>query len=165
MQLSEMDDFLSDTNIKELFNDDLLLLLKTIATCVNSAIVVGSNYTKTPFVFWNAKATEILGRGPTEKPPEEWIEVYGIKDAETGLPLSPSEIPLNKAMNGLTAINQVIMIHNHILCKDLYITCNAMPIKNNVIGGVVVFQNTANWQNEISKIENLNAKMKCRLNH
>ena len=140
MQLSEMDDFLSDTNIKAMFDNELFLLLKTIAACMNCGIAVGSNNTTTPFVFWNAKATEILGQGPTNKPPEEWIDIYGIRDAN-GEPLSPDDIPLKKAMNGLKTFDQVIIMHNYLLKRDLYITCNAMPIIKNdiVIGGVVVF--------------------------
>ena len=166
MQLSEIDDFLSHTNIKELFNDELFLLLRTIAACMNCGIAVGSNSTATPFVFWNAKATELLGRGPTEKPAEDWIDVYDIRNPDTGLPLAPEDIPLNKAMKGLTAMNQTILIHNKTTDRDVCITCNAMPIMRNdkIIGGVVVFQDTTYLQRQVLKLEDINTQMNKMIN-
>ena len=68
-------------------------------------------------------------------------------------------------MNGLAALNQVILIRNYRLDKDLYVTCNAMPIIKNdiIIGGVVIFQDTTHLHHEVSKIETLNNKIKLMI--
>jgi PAS domain-containing protein len=52
------------------------------------------------FVFWNAAAERIIGKGPLESPPAEWSSAYGLFLLDAVTPYPAEQLPLARAIRG-----------------------------------------------------------------
>jgi len=94
------------------------------------------------FTLWNPAATELLGMGADDVPPERWGEHYHVLDPET-LDQYPSEqLPLVRAIRGESVDDAELVIWNPRTAKKVHVSCNARPLRDadhRLIGGVVIF--------------------------
>ncbi len=79
------------------------------------------------FLHWNRRATEILGMGPSDLPPENWPGHYGLYHSSNKL-LNPDELPLVRAMRGETVHGQEIMVRNRGNPDGHWIAVYARPL-------------------------------------
>jgi PAS domain-containing protein len=122
-------------------SDRLELLIGFLLDTMVEGVAVAND--KGEFVFWNEAARRIIGLGPQDVPPERWSEVYGIYEDETcKTMLKAEDLPLHKAIQGKTAINQKIYICNVASGIKKYVFVTAKPMigsQGEVLGGMCVF--------------------------
>lgn len=138
--------------------DSTIELLSSIIGCMYCGIIISK--TEGEFLIWNSVAEEIFGKKEENIPCETWTEFYGLHNPETEKLLDYTEMPLYKAMNGLSVYNYIILVKNKTVSRS-WISCNASPLlrEGKVIGGLVVFQDITHEkmleENEKELLENI----------
>ena len=149
-QCAVEDNFLSE-EVQNLFGPQIVSVLRSIISCMYCGIVISTNQENAPFVLWNKRATEILGKGPMQGDCNEWPKHYGLfypEDKNT--PFRPEELPLIRALKNLRTEHSEMYVKNEVV-QDRFIRVTATPLldQEGVIGGVAVFQDiTAEKTNE-----------------
>ncbi len=95
------------------------------------------------FVFWNAAAEGIIGKGPLASPAAEWSSVYGCYLPDTVTPYAAEQLPLARAVRGEHVREADVFIRGPHAPEGTWISVNGGPLhdrKGEVIGGVVVFR-------------------------
>ncbi len=98
------------------------------------------------FTLFNPSAERILGIGMTDRPPDEWTDVYGIFYPDRSTPVPTEELPLVRAVRGGTTEDEEVFIRNPGVPDGAYISVNASPVRNEsqeVVGGVAVFRDVS----------------------
>ncbi len=109
----------------------------------DGVVVADANAT---FTLFNPSAERILGIGMTDRPLDEWTEVYGIFYPDRSTPVPTEELPLVRAVRGGTVEDQEVFIRNPAVPEGSYISVNATPVRNEseeVVGGVAVFRDVS----------------------
>jgi sigma-B regulation protein RsbU (phosphoserine phosphatase) len=95
------------------------------------------------FVFWNAAAERIIGKGPLAIAPEEWSSVYGCFLVDAVTPYPSGQLPLARGIRGEHVREEDVFIRGPHSPEGTWITVNGGPlhgVDGVVIGGVVVFR-------------------------
>lgn len=95
------------------------------------------------FVVWNRAATELVGVGAADVPPERWSEFYRLTTPGTDELMPTDSIPLVAALRGSVVHDVDLVCHNRRSGRRVWLNCEARPVHDgsgNVIGGVVVFR-------------------------
>lgn len=107
---------------------------------INEGVVVADRDGR--FTLWNPAATEIIGMGADDVPPEKWGEHYHILHPESGEPYPSDHLPLVRAIRGESVDDAELVIWNPRTAKKVHVSCNARPLRDaeqQLIGGVVIF--------------------------
>lgn len=116
--------------------------LKLILDNLGEGVVVSD--TKGNFLIFNYAAEEILGKGPIFTAPGQWSEIFDFvyEDGKTQFP--SQELPLYKALNGISSDDVEIYIRNNEKPDDpKIISVKARPVKDEddkTIAGVITFR-------------------------
>jgi sigma-B regulation protein RsbU (phosphoserine phosphatase) len=95
------------------------------------------------FVFWNAAAEQIIGKGPLEGPPADWPSLYGLFLLDAVTPYPAEQLPLARAIRGERVREADVLVRGPHAPGGTWISVNGGPLldgKGDVIGGVVVFR-------------------------
>ncbi len=95
------------------------------------------------FVIWNRAATELVGVGAANVPPERWSEFYRLTKPGTDEPMPTENIPLVRALGGDVVRDFDMVCHNRRSGRRVWLNCDARPMHSEdgkIIGGVVTFR-------------------------
>ena len=98
------------------------------------------------FTLFNPSAERIVGIGMTDRPPEEWSELYGVYYEDASTPVPADQLPLLRAVRGEEVERQQLFIRNPGAPEGRYISVNASPVRDEagqVVGGVAVFRDVS----------------------
>jgi sigma-B regulation protein RsbU (phosphoserine phosphatase) len=102
------------------------------------------------FVYWNAAAERIIGKGPLASTPAEWSSLYGCFLLDAVTPYPSEQLPLARAIRGEHVREADVLVRSPEAPEGTWISVNGGPLhgrNGDVIGGVVVFRDvTANRQ-------------------
>lgn len=134
----------SEQQAKQLAKSEQHLREQTrVLTCVldsmGDGVVVADSTGK--FLLFNPAAEKHLGIGALEGVPSQWTRQYGIFCADQVTPYPAADLPLAKAIRGLSVDGEDLFVRNPSLTNGAWITTTARPLKNEdgtIWGGVVV---------------------------
>ena len=95
------------------------------------------------FTLFNPSAERIVGIGMTDRPPDEWTDLYGVFYADGVTPVPTDQLPVVRAVRGETVVALQLFIRNARVPDGVYISVNASPVRSQsgaVVGGVAVFR-------------------------
>jgi PAS domain S-box-containing protein len=94
-------------------------------------------------ILFNPEASRILGRGPTDAPPETWSRHYGFFLPDQVTPHPPDQLPLVRALRGEEVKAAEIYLRHPGVTQGIWLSINARPLHDesgNVCGAVTVFR-------------------------
>ncbi len=107
-------------------------------------VVVADNNGR--FVVWNRAATDLIGRGPTQIPIDDWSAAYQIYEADGLTPYPVDRLPMVRALRG-ESTNDMPMVLGRLESADrVPIIVSGRPIQDsagNPRGGVVMLFDVA----------------------
>ena len=95
------------------------------------------------FKLFNPSAERIVGNGMTDRPPDEWPDIYGVYYADGSTPVPADQLPVIRAIRGETVEGLELFIRNPGVPDGAFISVNASPLRDEagqVVGGVTVFR-------------------------
>ena len=101
--------------------------------------------------LFNPSAERIVGIGLTDRPSDEWTDLYGLFYRDAVTPVPTDKLPLVRAVRGETVENQRLFVRNARLPGGAHISVNASPVRSEsgeVVGGVAVFRDVTARQME-----------------
>lgn len=102
--------------------------------------------------YSNPASRRILGRGPTDRPAEEWADFYGVFLPDGQTPFPPDRYPLIRALAGEPTDDVEMIIRNPSRSDPVRIAATGRPIRSGgegVAGAAVVFRDvTRVWEAE-----------------
>ncbi len=119
-------------------------VLDAIIRSMADGVVVADAQTR--FTLFNPSAERILGIGMTDRPPDEWPEIYGVCYPDASTPVPADQLPVVRAMRGETVEGQELFIRNPGVPDGAFINVNASPVRDEagqVVGGVTVFRDVS----------------------
>ena len=124
-------------------------VLDAIIRSMGDGVVVADAQMR--FSLFNPSAERIVGIGMTDRPPEEWTDLYGIFFPDAVTPVPADKLPLVRAVRGESVEDQRVFIRNAGVPDGVYISVNASPVRGEsgeVVGGVAVFRDITARQME-----------------
>ena len=98
------------------------------------------------FTLFNPSAERIVGIAMTDRPPEEWPDLYGIYYEDRATRVPPDHLPLVRAIRGETVVGQDLFLRNPGVPNGAHINVNATPLRDEtgeIVGGVSVFRDVS----------------------
>ena len=98
------------------------------------------------FTLSNPSAERIAGIGVTDRPPEEWTELYGVFYPDGTTPVPTDELGIVRAVRGESVQDLELFIRNPNVPDGVYVSVNASPVRDasqKVVGGVAVFRDVS----------------------
>ena len=98
------------------------------------------------FKLFNPSAERIVGNGMTDRPPDEWPDIYGVYYADGSTPVPADQLPVIRAIRGETVEGLELLIRNPGVPDGVFISVNASPLRDEagqVVGGVTVFRDVS----------------------
>ena len=96
------------------------------------------------FLYVNPSAQQIVGMGMTDRPQEEWAEIYGTYYSDRKTPMKTEDLPLIRAIfGGESTDEEDLFIRNQNRPDGVYIRVSGRPLLDGVggvRGGVIVFR-------------------------
>ena len=124
-------------------------VLDAIIRSMGDGVVVADAQMR--FSVFNPSAERIIGVGATDRPPDEWTDLYGLFYPDAVTPVPTDELPLVRAVRGENVEDQRVFIRNARIPDGVYISVNASPVRSEsgeVVGGVAVFRDITARQME-----------------
>ena len=119
-------------------------VLDAIIRSMTDGVVVADAQAR--FTLFNPSAERIVGIGITDRPPDEWTELYGVYYDDASTPVPMDQLPVMRAVRGETVERQQLFIRNAGAPDGRYISVNASPVRDEaeqVVGGVAVFRDVS----------------------
>ena len=116
-------------------------VLDAIIRSMGDGVVVADAHAR--FTLFNPSAERIVGIGLTDRPPDEWTDLYGVFYADGVTPVPTDQLPVVRAVRGETVEALRLFIRNARVPDGVYISVNASPVRSEsgqVVGGVAVFR-------------------------
>ena len=98
------------------------------------------------FKLFNPSAERIVGIGMTDRPPDEWPDIYGVYYPDASTPVPADQLPVVRAIRGERVDGQELFIRNPGVPDGAFINVNASPLRDEagrVVGGVTVFRDVS----------------------
>ncbi|MCZ6677346.1 MAG: PAS domain S-box protein [Candidatus Poribacteria bacterium] len=122
-------------------------ILQSILDSIGDGVIVAQKNGE--FLLFNPDAERIIGIGPTDVPPDEWVEAYGMFLPDTVTPFPTDEHPLIRAIHGKASDDVEMFIRNPQVPEGVYISVTGRPLQDEsgvLWGGVVVFRDITDRQ-------------------
>lgn len=98
------------------------------------------------FTLFNPSAERMVGIGMTDRPADEWSDLYGVYYADASTLVPPGQLPVVRALRGEEVDREQLFIRNPLVPDGTYISVNASPVRDEagqVVGGVAVFRDVS----------------------
>ncbi len=98
------------------------------------------------FTLFNPSAERMVGIGITDRPSDEWSDLYGVYYADASTLVPPEQLPVVRALRGEEVDREQLFIRNPRMPDGTYISVNASPVRDEagqVVGGVAVFRDVS----------------------
>lgn len=95
------------------------------------------------FIVFNKRAEQIAGKGQTDSQMRMWPDHFGIFKPDKTTLCPPEELPLPRALNGETIVQEEAWICNEAIPEGVWVSISATPVKDasgKIIGSVGVFR-------------------------
>lgn len=141
-------------------------LMQLILNSMSDGVIVADENSQ--FLVFNPAAEQMLGKGITDSPQQEWSQQYGVFQSD-GVTMFPTEqLPLVRALQGEQVENVEMFIRRHSKAPEgIWMTVNGTPLKDAsgaLKGGVVVCRNISDRKS--AELEIWQAKEKAEVaNH
>ena len=96
--------------------------------------------------LFNPSAERILGIGMTDRPRDEWTDLYGVFYPDRSTPVPTDELPLVRAVRGEAVEDEEFFIRNPSVPAGVYLSVTASPVRDEsreVVGGVSVLRDVS----------------------
>ncbi len=116
-------------------------ILQSVLGSMGDGVAVASASGR--LLLFNPEASRILGRGPTDAPPEFWSRHYGFYLPDQVTPYPPEELPLVRALRGEEVKAAEIFLRHSGVPNGIWLSLNARPLLDDsgrVCGAVTVFR-------------------------
>jgi len=127
--------------------------LQTIIDNLQEGVIVANQDGN--FIAFNRVAEQILGLGSVNILPTQWTSIYGCYKSDKETPYQVDELPLVRALQGVTVPDEVMFIQNAARTKGVWINIAGHPIKDDqdrVTAGVVIFRDITHRMTGIDKL-------------
>ena len=138
---------------------DQTRLMETVFNSISDGVVVTDEEGK--FLFINPAAEQIVGRGATDAPSDQWAETYGTFYPDRKTPFPSSELPLVRAMHGESLDDIELFIRNQERPQGTSISVSARPLQDDlgmIEGGVIVLR-------DITKLKATESELRRTVRH
>ena len=98
------------------------------------------------FTLFNPSAERMVGIGMTDRPVDEWSDLYGVYYADASTLVPPEQLPVVRALRGEEVDREQLFIRNPQNPHGTHISVNASPVRDEagqVVGGVAVFRDVS----------------------
>ena len=129
-------------------------LMETIFHSLSEGVVATN--LEGEFLVANPSATEMAGMGPVEGPPEEWGETYGTFYPDKTTPVSSTELPLYKAMQGETTDDVKLVLRNQNKPEGVFVSVSGRPLYDEtgaLVGGVIAMRDVTQLERVTNQLE------------
>ena len=119
-------------------------VLDAIIRSMGDGVVVAD--AEATITLFNPSAERILGGGMTDRPPDEWTDLYGVFYPDRSTPVPAEELPLVRAVRGEAVDDEEFFIRNPSVPAGVHISATASPVRNEsgaVVGGVSVLRDVS----------------------
>ena len=129
-------------------------LMETIFHSLSEGVVATN--LEGEFLVANPSATEMAGMVPVEGPPEEWGETYGTFYPDKTTPVSSTELPLYKAMQGETTDDVKLVLRNQNKPEGVFVSVSGRPLYDEtgeLVGGVIAMRDVTQLERVTNQLE------------
>ena len=108
------------------------------------------------FLLVNPSATQIVGMGTKDAPPDQWSDTYGTFYPDKVTPFPNEELPLIQAMQGRVTDEVDLFMRNPENPSGVFINVTGRPLQdeqNSVRGGVIVFRDVTKTKSAEARLE------------
>ena len=119
-------------------------VLDAIIRSMGDGVVVAD--AEATFTLFNPSAERILGIGMTDRPPDEWTDLYGVFYPDRSTPVPTDELPLVRAVRGEVVEDEELFIRNPSVPAGVFVSVTASPVRSEsreVVGGVSVLRDVS----------------------
>ena len=98
------------------------------------------------FTLFNPSAERMVGIGITDRPSDEWSDLYGVYYADASTLVPSEQLPVVRALRGEEVDREQLFIRNPRVPDGTHISVNASPVRDEagqVVGGVAVFRDVS----------------------
>jgi len=110
---------------------------------------------------FNPAAERLLGKKPERGSGRWWIEEYGLFAPDRLTPLSPSQLPLRRAIRGEQVEGTEVFLRNQQHPLGIWVSCTASPLRDEqhfLRGGIVVFRDISDRKAAEQELRNSNER-------
>lgn len=135
---------------------DQAKVLESVIECLPDGVIVADR--SGTFLIFNAAARQILGRGPQDVPPADWVRTYGYHLPDGVTPYPSDQLPLARALRGEEVQNAEIFIRNERVPDGRWINASAMPWRDEsgvTHGALVIFRDVSDKKKSLELNERL----------
>lgn len=124
--------------LSDLFSQEGISLEDTLNFVTDGVVIVNSGF---EILFFSSSAKEICGIAP-EGHYSNWPEDVGVYNLDKKTFLDPEKLPLVRAVQGETVIDQHLYLKNEFLNDWKCVSCNASPMKKDgkIVGAILSFR-------------------------
>lgn len=119
-------------------------VLDSVIECLPDGVIVADHSGK--FLIFNTAARQILGRGPRDVPPTDWVRTYGYYLCDGVTPYPSDQLPLVRALRGEEVNDAEIFIRNEDVPDGRWINASALPWRDEtdvMHGALVIFRDVS----------------------
>lgn len=140
-------------------------LLESILNSMGDGVVAADPEGR--FTLFNPAAEQILGRGASAIPPQQWTEQFGVYLPDGVTPYPAEQLPLARALRGASVDCAEMRIRRSGEASAVHwLSVTARPmhdVEGRLTGGVAVFGNVTDRKRAEEEIRNLNHELEARL--
>ena len=114
-------------------------LMEAIFKSMSDGVVVVDHNARVTYV--NDSVERMLGVGRTQRPPDEWVELYGLFRPDQVTPFDDDDLPLLRATRGEASDHVEMFVRNAHVPRGVFISVDGRPLHSEdgrVSGGVAV---------------------------
>ncbi len=119
-------------------------VLDAIIRSMRDGVVVADAEAR--ITLFNPSAERILGIGTTDRPRDEWSDLYGVFYPDRSTPVPTDGLPLVRSVRGEAVEDEEFFIRNPRVPAGVYISVTASPVRGEsrqVVGGVSVLRDVS----------------------
>jgi PAS domain S-box-containing protein len=131
-----------------------ITILESVLGSMNEGVIVADSNGR--FVMFNPAAERMVGIGPTDTDPDQWVTRYGVYLPDRTTPYPTEDLPLVRAINGETTDEMEMFIRNPNKKDGAWLSIRGNPLKDkdgNLIGGLIVTRDITRdkWAKEVEE--------------
>jgi diguanylate cyclase (GGDEF)-like protein len=133
------------------------LMFTSVLNSLTEGIIVADE--AGTYLYFNSSAERLLGIGMTQENTTLWSDTYGFFRADKISPLPAEEMPLAKAVRGLTTDQMELFVRNAAIPQGAMLVMNGNPLHDEdgrIRGGIITFRNITDIRVAQEQLANIN---------